>query len=77
MSCLEARLKAHTLDFFTASETRDTASKSPLDAAGNPASIISTPSSSSAAAIFNFSSIFIEAPGDCSPSLNVVSNILI
>ena len=58
-------------------ETSVTASRSPFDAAGNPASIISTPRASKALAIFNFSSIFIEAPGDCSPSRNVVSKILI
>src|SRR5271157_2196779 len=53
-----------------------TASKSPGDAIGKPASIMSTPSLTSCRAICSFSSMFIEAPGDCSPSLSVVSNIL-
>src|SRR5208283_3368146 len=53
-----------------------TASKSPGDAMGKPASIMSTPSFTSCRATCSFSSTFMEAPGDCSPSLNVVSNIL-
>src|SRR5208283_4974944 len=53
-----------------------TASKSPGEAMGKPASIKSTPSFTSCRATCSFSSTFIEAPGDCSPSLSVVSNIL-
>src|SRR5208283_4912562 len=53
-----------------------TASKSPGEATGKPASMMSTPSFTSCRASCSFSSTFIEAPGDCSPSLNVVSNIL-
>jgi hypothetical protein len=40
-----------------------------------PASMMSTPSFSSWAATFSFSSRFIEQPGDCSPSRSVVSKI--
>src|SRR6476660_4744938 len=50
-----------------------TASKSPGDAAGNPASMMSTPRRTRASAISSFSSTVIVAPGDCSPSRNVVS----
>ena len=39
------------------------------------ASMISTFIDSSTSAIWIFSSKFIEAPGDCSPSLKVVSKI--
>ena len=52
-----------------------TDSKSPFEAIANPASIISTPKACKVSAILNFSSKFIEHPGDCSPSLKVVSNI--
>src|SRR5690625_5647658 len=54
-----------------------TALKSPLEEAGNPASILSIPKRSSCLAISNFSSWLRFTPGDCSPSLNVVSKILI
>src|SRR5215813_7201260 len=60
----------------TVSATRLTDSKSPSDDAANPASMTSTLSFSSWRAINSFSSTFIVAPGDCSPSRNVVSNIL-
>lgn len=53
------------------------ASNSPFVAAAKPASIASTPSSSSFFAILNLSSGFRETPGVCSPSLSVVSKILI
>src|SRR3989344_4632279 len=56
---------------------RLTASKSPGELMAKPASIISTPSLASCFAIIIFSSTFMEAPGDCSPSLSVVSNIRI
>jgi hypothetical protein len=39
--------------------------------------MISTPKVSSWAATWSFSSRFIEQPGDCSPSRNVVSKIRI
>src|SRR5919108_3153313 len=50
---------------------------SPCDTIGNPASIASTPSSSSLIAIWIFWSGVIVTPGVCSPSLRVVSKILI
>ena len=50
--------------------------KSPGLAAANPASITSTPNFSSCLAMRNFSSWVIEAPGLCSPSLNVVSKMI-
>lgn len=53
-----------------------TAENSPLLVIGKPASIESTPNSSRANAILNLSSGFNATPGVCSPSLNVVSNIL-
>ena len=62
--------------FVTSLAISRTASKSPLEAIGKPASITSTPISSSTAAISNFSSRFIEAPGDCSPSRRVVSKMM-
>lgn len=52
-----------------------TAAKSPSDAIGNPASMISTPISSKSPAISSFSAWVIVAPGLCSPSRNVVSKI--
>ena len=52
-----------------------TASKSPGEAIGKPASITSTPSRASCCAISSFSDAFSEIPGDCSPSRSVVSKI--
>ena len=54
-----------------------TASKSPGDAAGKPASMISTFISASTLATRSFCPRLILKPGLCSPSLKVVSNILI
>jgi hypothetical protein len=54
-----------------------TASNSPSDAAGNPASMTSTPSWASAWAIASFASAVSAAPGVCSPSRSVVSKISI
>ena len=48
-----------------------------LEDIAKPASIISTFIRSNCLAICNFSLRFILHPGDCSPSLNVVSKILI
>src|SRR3954464_4220516 len=53
-----------------------TASKSPGEAIGKPASMMSTPSRASCCAISTFSWVFSEIPGDCSPSRRVVSKIL-
>ena len=52
-----------------------TASKSPWLDTAKPASMTSTFIFSSNLAILNFSSLVIEAPGLCSPSRSVVSNI--
>jgi hypothetical protein len=46
------------------------------EAAGKPASSTSTPNFSSWVARRNFSAVFMLAPGDCSPSLKVVSNMI-
>src|SRR5437899_8694755 len=53
-----------------------TAWKSPSEVIGKPASMTSTPMSSSISAISIFSSNVIVAPGHCSPSRNVVSNMI-
>src|SRR5271165_4667394 len=52
-----------------------TASKSPGEVIGKPASITSTPRRASWWAISSFSCLFSEIPGDCSPSRRVVSKI--
>src|SRR5262245_13922460 len=52
-----------------------TDSQSPRDAAGKPASMMSTPSSASARATRIFSGWLMLQPGDCSPSRSVVSKI--
>src|SRR2546423_1011895 len=52
-----------------------TASKSPGEVIGKPASITSTPRRASCCAISTFSVRFSEIPGDCSPSRSVVSKI--
>ncbi len=70
--CLD---KPQGIEFFKILLTSVTDSKSPGEAIGNPASIISTPNSSKTLEIWIFSSRLIDAPGDCSPSRIVVSNI--
>src|SRR5688572_9830902 len=75
-SCAEVRQSAATLTLPHCAATAFTAAKSPSEAIGNPASMTSTPSSSSFRASCTFSPRFIEQPGDCSPSRNVVSKIL-
>ena len=52
-----------------------TASKSPGEVIGKPASMMSTPSRASWFAISSFSALLSEIPGDCSPSRSVVSKI--
>ena len=52
------------------------AAKSPSELAAKPASITSTLRRSSWRAMRTFSSRVIDAPGDCSPSLNVVSKMI-
>ena len=59
----------------TVREIAWTASKSPGEVIGKPASITSTPSRASCWAISSFSCVFSEIPGDCSPSRRVVSKI--
>ncbi len=51
-------------------------SESAGDAIGKPASMMSTPSASSARARFSFDGTSIENPGACSPSRSVVSNTM-
>ena len=77
MSRSNARESEHTIEVFTWSLILLIASKSPGLAAAKPASITSTPSFSSCRASWIFSCAFIDAPGLCSPSLRVVSNIII
>ena len=52
-----------------------TASKSPGEVIGKPASMTSTPRRASCWAISSFSAVFSETPGDCSPSRSVVSKM--
>src|SRR5579871_3242164 len=75
MSCSRVRASESTIGRVTASAIRRTESKSPSDDAANPASITSTPRCSSWRAIASFSSAFMVAPSDCSPSRSVVSQI--
>ena len=77
MSFGSALANPHISLFNPACAISFTASASPLDVIGNPASIVSTPSLSNWIAIFNLSSGVRLTPGVCSPSLSVVSNILI
>ena len=58
-----------------AARSRDTASKSPFEAIGKPASMMSTPMASRSSATWSFSSRVMVAPGHCSPSRKVVSKI--
>ena len=76
MSLSKARARPQTILSLMTLATACTDSKSPGLAAGNPASMTSTFSRSSAFAILTFSSRVIDAPGLCSPSRNVVSNII-
>ena len=70
-----AKLKTSALRFSFAISF--SASNSPFEDAAKPASIASTPISSSFLAISSFSSGVRETPGVCSPSLRVVSKNLI
>src|SRR5688572_1703345 len=60
----------------TSRATALTLSQSPREAAGNPASMTSTPRSASARATRSFSGCAMLQPGDCSPSRSVVSKII-
>ncbi len=75
MSLRLARARPQTTELRAMAAMRLTASKSPSEAMGKPASMMSTPISSSSAAIWSFSSSDMVAPGDCSPSRRVVSKI--
>src|SRR5712671_528003 len=76
MSRSLARHSPATVESLIAPATACTASKSPFDEAGKPASITSTRILSSCRAMRSFSSLVIEAPGLCSPSRMVVSNMI-
>src|ERR1700733_6704808 len=75
MSALWVRARPQTTGPSTTREIFWTASKSPGEVIGKPASITSTPSRASCWAISTFSAVFSEMPGDCSPSLRVVSKM--
>ncbi len=75
-SCSMARARPAMREPFTTRAIRATDSKSPFEAIGKPASMMSTPRRASCWAISSFSVWFIEAPGACSPSRSVVSKIL-
>src|SRR4030066_2360949 len=68
--------RAATSDRLIVLEMVLTASKSPSEEMGKPASMMSTFNFSNCSAILTFSAMFMVAPGDCSPSRKVVSNIL-
>ncbi len=75
MSALWVRARPQITGPSTARAIACTASKSPGEVIGKPASITSTPSRASCWAISTFSCVLSEMPGDCSPSLRVVSKI--
>ena len=76
MSPVAARARPQTVLSATISAMPRTASKSPLEAIGKPASMTSTRISSRIFASSSFSGSDIEAPGDCSPSRMVVSKMM-
>src|SRR5688500_10360758 len=76
-SSSRVRARAATVGRSTAAATARTPSKSPGEETANPASTTSTPSRSSCVPISAFSSGESAMPGDCSPSRNVVSKIVI
>ena len=75
MSALWVRARPQIDGPSTSRAIASTASKSPGDVIGKPASITSTPSRASWCAISTFSCVFREMPGDCSPSRRVVSKM--
>jgi hypothetical protein len=75
MSALWVRASPQIVGPSTLREIASTASKSPGEVIGNPASITSTPSRASCCAISTFSCVLSEIPGDCSPSRSVVSKM--
>src|SRR3954464_2316666 len=70
-----ARARPATTGPWTSRAMAWTASKSPGEAIGKPASMMSTPRRASWWAISSFSVVLSEMPGDCSPSRSVVSKI--
>src|SRR5579859_3606278 len=77
MSLTAARASPATATPFTWRAISLTAARSPGDAAGKPASMMSTLRRTSFSATWSFSSVVMVAPGDCSPSRRVVSKIRI
>ena len=75
MSLKAARERPQITAFLDRCAISCTAAKSPSDAIGKPASMMSTPMSSSSSATSSFSSCVMVAPGHCSPSRKVVSNM--
>ena len=75
MSLNAARDSPQTTAFFVRLAISFTAAKSPSDATGKPASMMSTPIWSSSSATSSFSSWVMVAPGHCSPSRKVVSKM--
>ena len=75
MSLTLQRARLATVQSLTFSAMVFTDSKSPGDTMANPASIMSTLSFSRQCATSIFSWRFMLQPGDCSPSLSVVSKI--
>ena len=74
MSTFSALARPETSALRPAFAILRTPSCSPFEVIGNPASMTSTPSLSSASAISSFSSGVSETPGVCSPSRRVVSS---
>ena len=77
MSFLLVLAKPHNSELKLSLVIIFTALRSPSEITGNPVSIASIPNASNFFAMFSFCSGESETPGVCSPSLNVVSNILI
>ncbi len=75
MSLSEARESPQMTAFFERLAISCTAAKSPSEAMGKPASMMSTPMVSSSSATSSFSSCVMVAPGHCSPSRKVVSKM--
>src|SRR6202140_846782 len=77
MSLMAARASPATASPFVRRAISLTAARSPGDAAGKPASMMSTSRRTRLSATWSFSSVVKVAPGDCSPSRRVVSKIRI
>ena len=74
--CSSARASPAMIGVLDLARDRLTASKSPGEVIGKPASMMSTPSRSSWCAISILSRGVQATPGDCSPSRRVVSKML-